>query len=94
MLMDNSIIKGFGAKLDWAAERLSFQDNNITISTTHMKRPIKSKHCSVITQTSDGKVFLNGFLRNTLSQPHMKRSYVFSVRHGLKRYVSADRAKN
>ena len=55
MLIENSIMKAFGAKLDWAAERLSFQDSSITIPATHMRRPIWSKHCSVIAQTSDGK---------------------------------------
>ena len=54
MLLDNSIMKAFGAKLDWAAERLSFQNNNITIPATHMKKLIRSKYCSVITQDSDG----------------------------------------
>ena len=55
MLIDNSIMKAFGAKLDWAAERLSFRYSNFTIPATHMRRPIKSKYCSVITQTSDAK---------------------------------------
>ena len=55
MLIDNSIMKAFGAKLDWAAERLSFRDSSFTIPATHMRRPIKSKYCSVITQTSDAK---------------------------------------
>ena len=55
MLIDNSIMKAFLAKLDWAAERLSFQDSNVTISATHMRRPVKSKYCSVITKTSDDK---------------------------------------
>ena len=53
MLIDNSIMKAFGAKLDWAAERLSFQDTNITIPATHTRRPIRSKYCSVTTQDSD-----------------------------------------
>ena len=53
MLIDNSIMKAFEAKLDWAAERLSFKDSNITIPATHMRRPIRSKYCSVITQDSD-----------------------------------------
>ena len=84
VLIDMSIMKAFGAKLDWVAERLALQDGNDTIPTTHMRRPIKSKYCSIITQTSNEKVFLYGFLKNTLSQPPMKRSYVFSVRHDLK----------
>ena len=53
MLIDNSIMKSLGAKLDWATERLSFQDNNVTIPATHVRRPLKSKYCSVITQTGD-----------------------------------------
>ena len=31
MLVDNSIMKAFGAKLDWATERLSFRDSGIVI---------------------------------------------------------------
>ena len=53
MLIDNSTMKAFRAKLDWAAERLSFQDSTVTIPATHMRRSLKSKYCSVITQTSD-----------------------------------------
>ena len=48
-------MKAFRAKLDWTAERLSFQDSNVTIPATHMRRPLKSKYCSVITQTGDGQ---------------------------------------
>ena len=55
MLIDNSIIKAFRAKLDWAAESLSFQDSNVTIPATHMRRSLESKYCSAITQTSDEK---------------------------------------
>ena len=51
MLIDNSIMKSFRAKLDWAAERLSFQDSNVTIPATHMRRFLRLKYCSVITQT-------------------------------------------
>ena len=55
MLIDKSIMKSFGAKLDWAAERLSFQDSNVTIPATHMRRSLKSKYCSVITQIGDAQ---------------------------------------
>ena len=55
MLIDSSIMKAFGAKLDWAAERLSFKDSDITIPETYMRRPIRSKYCSVITQNSDAE---------------------------------------
>ena len=87
MLIDNSIMKAFGTKLDLGDERLSFQDSNVTIPATHIRRPIKSNHYLVITQTfaMTEKVFLYGFLRNRLFQPHMKHSYVFSVRHDLKK---------
>ena len=53
MLIDNSIMKYFGAKLDWAAERLSFKGSNATILANHMRQSLKSKYCSVITQTGD-----------------------------------------
>ena len=56
MLIDNnnSIIKSFRAKLDWAAERLSFQDSNVTIPATHTtRRSLESKYCSAIAQASD-----------------------------------------
>ena len=56
MLIDNSIMKLFGAKLDWAAERLSFQDSNVTIPATHMRRSLKSEYYSVITQTGDAQI--------------------------------------
>ena len=56
MLIDNSIMKkAFGAKLDWAAERLSFRDSNIPIPATHMRRSIQSKYRSVINQKSDAE---------------------------------------
>ena len=55
MLIDNSIMKAFRAKLDWAAKRLFFQDSNATIPAAHIRRYLESKYCSVITQTSDGK---------------------------------------
>ena len=53
MLIDNSIMKSFGAKLDWTAERLSFQDSKHTIPAIHVRRSIRSQYCSVITQTAD-----------------------------------------
>ena len=53
MLINNSIMKAFGGKMDWAAERLSFKISNITIPATQMRRPIRSKYCFVITQDSD-----------------------------------------
>ena len=37
MLIDNNIMKSFRTKLDWAAERLSFQDSNVTIPVTHTR---------------------------------------------------------
>ena len=55
MLIDNSIMKSFGAKLDWTTERPSFQDSNVTIPETHVRRSLKSKYCSVITQTADAQ---------------------------------------
>ena len=85
MLIDISIMKALEAKLDWAAEQLSFEDSKVTIPATHMKRPIRSKYCSVITQDSTQKRFLCLFLISTLSQSHMKHSFVFSVRHSLKK---------
>ena len=58
ILIDNSIMKAFRAKSDWAAERISFQDSNLTLD--------ESKYRSVIAQTSMmKKVFLYRFLRNT-----------------------------
>ena len=54
MLINNSIMKLFRAKLNWAAGCLSFQDCNVPIPATHMRRSLESKYCSVITQTSKG----------------------------------------
>ena len=85
VLVDNSIMKAFGAKLDWAAERLSFKDSDITIPATHMRLPIRSNYCSVITKLLTQKMALYLFLVNTFFQPHKKRSSVFSVRHHLKK---------
>ena len=50
MLIDNSIMKAFGAKLDWATEQLSYKDSIPTIPATHTREPIRSKYCYVITQ--------------------------------------------
>ena len=87
MLIDNSIMKAFGAKLDWAAERLSFQGIKVTIPPTHHETTYQvtvlfCNHADLYWQ----KMFLYGFLRNTLPQSHMiKHSYVFSVRYDLKK---------
>ena len=53
MLLDNSIMKSFGAKLDWTTECLSFQDSKHTIPAIHVRRSVQSQYCSVITQTAD-----------------------------------------
>ena len=53
MLLDNSIMKSFGAKLDWLTECLSFQDSLETIPARHVKSPVQSKYCSILTQTVD-----------------------------------------
>ena len=53
MLLDNSIMKSFGAKLDWLTECLSFQDSLETIPARHVKSSVQSKYCSIITQTVD-----------------------------------------
>ena len=84
MLIDNSIIKALGAKLDWAAKRLLFKDS-ITIPSTHIRRPIRSKYYYVITQDSDTEEVPVFVFISTLFQPHMKHSFVFSVRHNLKK---------
>ena len=49
MLIANIIIKAFGANLDWAAERLSFKDNDITIPTIHINKTthqVKVQFCN------------------------------------------------
>ena len=53
MLLDNSIMKSFGAKLDWARECLSFQNSTQTIPARHVRSSVQSEYCSVITQTVD-----------------------------------------
>ena len=55
ILLNSSIMKAFGANLYWAAERLLFKNGDMTIPATQMKRPIKSKYCSVIKQNSDAE---------------------------------------
>ena len=52
-LLDNSIMKSFGAKLDWTTECLSFQDSKYTIPAIHVRRSVQSQYCSVITQTAE-----------------------------------------
>ena len=53
MVIDNSMMKAFGAKLDWAAEGLSFKGSNTNILAVHTRPPIISKYCFVTTQHSD-----------------------------------------
>ena len=53
MLLDNSIMKSFGAKLDWLTECLSFQDSLETIPARHVKSPVQSEYCSIITKIVD-----------------------------------------
>ena len=53
MLLDNSIMKSFGAKLNWTTECLSFQDSRHTIPAVHVRRSVQPQYCSVITQTAD-----------------------------------------
>ena len=53
MLLDNSIMKSFGVKLDWTTECLSFQDSKKTIPAIHVRRSVQPQYCSVITQTAD-----------------------------------------
>ena len=53
MLLDNSIMKSFGAKLDWTTECLSFQDSKHTIPAIHVRRSVQSQYYYVITQTAD-----------------------------------------
>ena len=53
MFLDNSIMKSFGAKLDWTTECLSFQVSKHTIPAIHVRRSVQSQYCSVITQTAD-----------------------------------------
>ena len=52
MLLDNSIMKSFEAKLDSASECRSFQDSTQTIPA-HVRSSVQSQYCSVITQTVD-----------------------------------------
>ena len=52
MLIDNSIMKAFGAKLDWAAERLSSRNSNITLPANGTKN-ITPQCCSVVKQKSN-----------------------------------------
>ena len=80
MLIDNSITKAFVAKLDWAVERLSFEDSGITIPATHTRQSFRSKYCSVITQDSDTKD-VSVFFSNKYAVPaaHAALIRVFSA---------------
>ena len=93
MLIDNIIMESFRAKLDWATERLPFQDSNVTIPATHMRRSLESKYCSVIKQTSHGKsVSVWVSKKYVIPAAHEALIRVFSTARPQKRYVSADRA--
>ena len=85
MLIDNSIMKALGAKLYWATERLSFQDSNLTNPATHMRRPIKSKYCSIIAQTSDGKSVPVWISKKYVILAAHEALIRVSVRHDLKK---------
>ena len=89
MLIANSIMKAFGAKLDWAAERLSFKDSDTTIPATHMRRPMRSKYYSVITQDSDAKD-APVFVSNKYIVIPAAHEALIRVSTTSKRYVSAD----
>ena len=93
-MLDNSTMKAFGAELDWAAERRSFKDSNITIPATHTIQPIRSKYCSVITQDSDTED-IPAFVFNKNVVPAAREALirVFSTTSPQK-YVSADRTEN
>ena len=78
MLIDNSTIKVFGVKLDWAAERLSFRDSSITIPAIHTKI-IRSKYCSVITQKSDTAIPVFVPNKYTVLPEHEAHIRVFST---------------
>ena len=82
MLLDNSIMKSFGTKLDWASECLSFRDSTQTIPARHVRSSVQSPYCSVITQTVD-----------TQSTPVLvSRKYVIPAAHeALIRVFSAAR---
>ena len=44
MLIDNRIMKAFGAKMDWVAEHFFFKDNNFVIPATYTRQLIRSKY--------------------------------------------------
>ena len=94
MLIDNSVMKAFGVKQGWAADRLSFRGSKIIIPATHTRQLSRSKYCSVITQDSDTEYVPVFFLISTLSQLRMKYSFMFSARHDLKQIRQVGRTKN
>ena len=79
ILIDNSIIHVFGAKLDWAAERISLRDGNTTMPAIHTRKHIKSKCCSVIIHDSDTAIPV--FIPNkyTVSLEHEAPIHVFGA---------------
>ena len=85
MILDNSIMKSSGAKLDWARECLSFQNSTQTIPARHVRSSVQSEYCSVITQTVDTPPTPYCFLENFSYQLHMRHLYAFLVRHDLKK---------
>ena len=80
MLLDNSIMKSFGAKLDWTTEYLSFQDSKHTIPAIHARRSIQSQYCFVITQTADTQLIpVLVFRKHVVSAAHEALIRVFST---------------
>ena len=79
MLIDNSTMKAFGAKLIWAAERLSSKDSDITIPAIHTKKKIRSKYCSVIIQDTDTDTLVFVSNKYVVSATHEPLIRVFST---------------
>ena len=89
-LIDNST---FREKLDWTAECLYFQDSNVTIPATHMRRSLKSQYWSVIKQTGDEQRLPVWVAKKyVIPAAHEVLIRVSSTTRPQKRYVSADRA--
>ena len=88
MLFDNIIMKAFGAKLDWATERLPFKDSSITIPATPTRQPIRLRYCSVITQdsdTEDAPVYVSNKYVVSAAHEALIHSFVSSAQQDLKK---------
>ena len=80
LAVDPCKLKAFGAKLDWATERLFlFGDINISIPIIYTETSIRSQYCCVITQNSDTAILNCGPSKYVVLAEHEAVIHVYST---------------